>query len=425
MGKKFTESKAFNIILAVLIALALWVYVTAIIGQVGSMTIRNVPITLVGEDVLNSKGLMIDASTKLTVNVGITGGHSALVAIASNSSEFITARLDVSEISEAGEYELPCKLGLENTLTSGVRLDGDSTQTIRVVVTKMLSKTIEVRGNFTGTVKDGYRTNTVEITPSTVRIQGPEALVNQIDYAQVTITGEELTKTVSGEMSFDMISSDGEVLKSDEISSNVNTVSVVLPVVKTLEIPLTVDFIYGGGITEENFARYVEPYVDIQPNTIQISGEESDITPLEGKSITLGKIDLADVVQENQTYTFPIVLASELSNDSGISEATVTISVKGLETKTVETSNIEVINVPEGFTASAVTQSLQVQVRGPADALETVDGYQLRVVVDLEGETLRQAQFPFQPKIYLDGESTCGVVNGANGYIVVVNIQSQ
>ena len=47
MGKKFTESKAFNIILAVLIALALWVYVTAIIGQVGSMTIRNVPITLV------------------------------------------------------------------------------------------------------------------------------------------------------------------------------------------------------------------------------------------------------------------------------------------------------------------------------------------------------------------------------------------
>ena len=65
MGKKFTESKAFNIILAVLIALALWVYVTAIIGQVGSMTIRNVPITLVGEDVLNSKGLMIDASTKL------------------------------------------------------------------------------------------------------------------------------------------------------------------------------------------------------------------------------------------------------------------------------------------------------------------------------------------------------------------------
>ena len=124
MGKKFTESKAFNIILAVLIALALWVYVTAIIGQVGSMTIRNVPITLVGEDVLNSKGLMIDASTKLTVNVGITGGRSALVASASNSSEFITARLDVSEISEAGEYELPCKLGLENTLTSGVRLDG-------------------------------------------------------------------------------------------------------------------------------------------------------------------------------------------------------------------------------------------------------------------------------------------------------------
>ena len=61
-----------------------------------------------------------------------------------------------------------------------------------------------------------------------------------------------------------------------------------------------------------------------------------------------------------------------------------------------------------------------------ADALETVEGYQIRVVVDLEGQNLRQAQFPFTPKIYLDGDSRCGVISpGSNGYIVVVNIQSQ
>ena len=37
------------------------------------------------------------------------------------------------------------------------------------------------------------------------------------------------------------------------------------------------------------------------------------------------------------------------------------------------------------------------------------------------------AQFPFTPKIYLDGDSRCGVVSagGSSGYIVVVNIQTQ
>ena len=141
----------------------------------------------------------------------------------------------------------------------------------------------------------------------------------------------------------------------------------------------------------------------------------------------MGKIDLSQVVQEEQEFVFPIELATELSNDSGITQATVTVTISGLETKTVETSNIDVINTPAGFTADAVTKSLQVKVRGPADALDTVEGYQLRVVVDLEGQTLRQAQFPFTPKIYLDGDSRCGVVSagGSGGYIVVVNIQTQ
>ena len=198
-----------------------------------------------------------------------------------------------------------------------------------------------------------------------------------------------------------------------------------MPVVKTMEIPLSVEYVYGGGITAENFDRYVT--VDIQPSTIQISGDEDDVDYLEGKTITVGKIDLSQVVQEEQEFVFPIELATELSNDSGITQATVTVTIFGLETKTVETSNIDVINTPAGFTADAVTKSLQVKVRGPADALDTVEGYQLRVVVDLEGQTLRQAQFPFTPKIYLDGDSRCGVVSagGSGGYIVVVNIQTQ
>lgn len=44
------------------------------------------------------------------------------------------------------------------------------------------------------------------------------------------------------------------------------------------------------------------------------------------------------------TLTFPIPLAAELTNVSGVSEATVTISLKGLTTATVEVDNIEVIN---------------------------------------------------------------------------------
>ena len=428
MGKKFTESKIFNIILSILIALGLWAYVTASVTDVGESTVRNIPVTVVGEEALNAKGLMIDPNTKLTVNARVSGNRSLLVSMASNPSEYFSATINVAEITEPGTYDLNCTITPEFTsLTStGVRVMDQEGKTIQVTVTRLMSKTVEVRGVFKGTVDEdnNYRANPVEVTPGTIKVQGPETLVNQVEYAQVTITGDNLTKTYTGELGFLLMTADGEVVDDDDLTTNVNTVSVVMPVVKTMEVPLSVEYVYGGGITEDNFERYVT--VDIQPATIQVSGDEADVSYLEGKTITVGKIDLSQVVQEEQVFVFPIELSTELSNDSGITQATVTVTIKGLETKTIETSNIDIINTPDGFTADAVTQSLQVKVRGPADALETVEGYQIRVVVDLEGQNLRQAQFPFTPKIYLDGDSRCGVISpGSNGYIVVVNIQSQ
>ena len=348
--------------------------------------------------------------------------------MASNPSEYFSATINVAEVTEPGTYNLNCTITPEFTsLTStGVQVMDQEGKTIQVVVTRLMSKTVEVRGVFEGTVDEdnNYRANAVEVTPGTIKVQGPESLVNQVEYAQVTITGDHLTKTYTGELGFQFMTADGEVVDDDDLTTNVNTVSVVMPVVKTMEVPLGVEYVYGGGITEENFERYVT--VDIQPATIQVSGDEGDVSYLEGKTITIGKIDLSQVVQDQQEFVFPIELTPELSNDSGITQATVTITIRGLETKTVETSNIDIINTPEGFTADAVTQSLQVKVRGPADALDIVEGYQIRVVVDLEGQNLRQAQFPFTPKIYLDGDSRCGVISpGSSGYIVVVNIQSQ
>lgn len=429
MGKKFTESKIFNIILSILIALGLWAYVTASVTDVGESTVRNIPVTVVGEETLNAKGLMIDPDTKLAVSARVSGNRSLLVSMASNPSEYFSATINVAEITEPGTYELSCTITPEFTsLTStGVRVLDQEGKTVQVTITKLLSKTVEVRGVFEGTVdeENNYRANPVEVTPGTVKVQGPEELVNQVEYAQVTITGDNLTKTYTGELSFQLMTGDGKAVDNKDLTTNVSTVSVVMPVVKTMEVPLGVEYVYGGGITAENFDRYVT--VDIEPSTIQVSGDEDDVNYLEGKTITVGKIDLSQVVQEEQEFVFPIELATELSNDSGITQAKVTVTIKGLETKTVETSNIDIINTPEGFTADAVTQSLQVKVRGPADALETVEGYQIRVVVDLEGQNLRQAQFPFTPKIYLDGDSRCGVISSGSGtgYIVVVNIQTQ
>lgn len=421
MGK-FTESKIFNIIFAILIAGGLWVYVINFVNDESTKQI-SIPVTVLGEDLMNNKSLMIDPSVKLSISLRITGGRNTLVGIVNNPADYYAATVDVSTLDEAGEYDLPVKVSAKNAMTASfVSVEGKNEQTIQVSISKMMEKDIEVRTHMISTnIPAGYRSNMEEITPSTIRIQGPESVVSRIQYAQVDISAGELTKTYSADLGFEFIDAAGQVVESPDVTANVDSVSVIVPVVKTLDLPLNVEFLYGGGITKDNFDRHVT--VDIEPKSIQVSGDEEDIAAQEGRSITLRQIDLSAVGEGGGTYKFPILLPSELTNDSGVTEATVTIQIQGLDTRVIETSNIEIINA-DPFTATAVTQSLQVTVRGPADALEAISGYQIRAVVDLKEENLTPGQFNFKAKIYLDGDGQCGVITNTNdGYGVVVNVQ--
>lgn len=414
MGKNFTDSRAFNIVLAILISLALWAYVVTSVNPNADVSLHNFPVTLVGEDVLSGKGLMLDPGTKLTLDLKLTGNRNALAKVLSDTSH-ISITADVSDIDSTGTYTLPCTITLPNTITSGtVTVEDRAEKTITLGISKMMKKTIAVQGTFIGTVSKNYRTNPFTISPSSIQIQGPEDIVKQVDHALVTISGNNLTKSFSGEESFSLIGTDGKTINDSNIVSDVDTVNVSMPVVMTQEISLDVTFTEGGGATMDDVDY------SISPSSIWISGDADAVTPLVGKSLSLGEIDLS-AVEDSGTYSFPIVLDSALTNDSGEDEATVTVTIKNLTTKTLDAQNIDIINVPSGFTAAAVTQSLQVRVRGTEAQLDSVSDYQLRVVADLEGKNLSVGQFRFPAKIYLDNDSGAGVVGG--DYYIVISIQ--
>ena len=156
--------------------------------------------------------------------------------------------------------------------------------------------------------------------------------------------------------------------------------------------------------------------------SITVAGSASALEGL--AEITLPKIiDLSQIYTQEE-YTIPIQLDSELTNVSGVTQATVTVKLSGLTSRTieVETGSIEQANLPEGYTATVVTQSFQVQIRGEdAEAVESVIASQLRVVADLSGVTAVGSQtVPVQ--IYLNGSSDVGVVGS---YRVSVSVQRE
>lgn len=410
MFKKIKDSKWLYVVLSILMSIILWGYVIKIANPDQSRTIREIPITFSGVDVLESRHLIISEGADQTMNLNLRVKLDVLDKL---NRETMTLKVDVSKITEPGEYRLLAQPGYPPTVQSvNVSIESDLADLyVSFTVSKSEAKEIPIKGVFMGSLAKGYQLGDITITPATVSISGQQELVDQVAYAKVILTQTDMNVTYTGELPFKYIGTDGNELTDLNITSNVETVYATYPVVKVVEVPLAADIIYGGGITAENWETYLD--IDIQPETISVSGEDSALAKL--TQIYVGQIDLTKIVT-SETFTFPIDVGQDLTNESGVTEATVKVSLKGLVTKEFDVDNIQLINAPEGYTPEAVTQSRTVMVRGPEEAVNAIFKSQLRIVVDVSAGIPAAAvgRFDIPAKVYLDGSSDAGVIGTYN-----------
>lgn len=404
------KNKGFYMVLSVLVAIGLWTYVVGALNPDSSGPVRNLPITFVGTDVLESRGLMITSGLEQTVTLHVNGKRDALLSL---SAETVSITIDVSSITQPGQYSSEYQVSFNppsGVASSSLVTTDRYPQRVTYTVVRQASRTIQVRGTATGRVAEGYQTGEFRFEPETLEVRGEEALVNQIDYALVTLEQEDMSETYSGDLPYVFVTFTGEVMDPAKFETNVSLVRTILPVFQLKEVPLSVNIIPGGGATEKNVK------VDIEPKSVMVAGAPADLEPL--REISLGNVDLSKVLG-NDTLTFPISLAPELTNVSGETEATVTLSIEGLATATLEVDSIELIHCPEGYVADAVTQTRQVQIRGEAEAVESVSASQLLIVADLENTVVASGTQTVPVKVYLNGRNDVGVVGDYN---IVVSI---
>ena len=413
MGKKILDSKLLYALLAIVISIALWFYVAAVENNDDDITIKGVPITFVNEEVLEERGMMISDGRNQTATLKLTGPMIELAKL-DQEKEKINLTIDVSKITSPGAQTMAFDLDLPSAYESNVTIQEWAPRNITFTVSRHIKKEIKVEGKFTGKLAENYMRDDFVITPGKIEISGIESEVNRVSHALVTVGGEnEFDTTFRGEMGFELVDFQGNVLTDVDVSCPVETVSVTLPIIKTADVPLSVKWITGGGVTD------VEKYVDysITPSVITVAGAEEDLEPL--KEILLGEIDLSTVIGR-QTFEFDIPLASELDNLSGTTKATVEVRIYGLSNKIMEVDNIQLENVPEGFVAESVTKTLQVLVRGPEEDLDLILPINLRVVADLSKVDAASGRYTVPVKVYLDGTRDVGVVNSE--YKIVVDI---
>ena len=417
MGKKILDSKLLYIFLSIILAIALWFYVTTLDGNEDTKTIYNIPISFTGIDILEERNLMITSTTP-TATVRVRATPTVLWRL---TDETIRLTVNVSQITEASEYTLAYTASLPTGVSqSEVEFVSGQSGNVTFTVSRFTSREVEVRGKFVGTVAEGFLPGDDDeflFAPKTITVNGQANLVNQVDHVLVTVNGDRLSDTVYSSLPYQLIGVDGNPIEGLDVTCSEESIYVTYPIWATKEIELDVKFVTGGGVSE-NTIEYV-----MSTDRITVAGTKDAIAGITDGSITVATINLA-TVNDGDELTYTIPLADELRNISGVTTVTVSIDLPpNLVTKTVDVTEINYINLPEGWTAQIITQLLPVEVRGISMLMSELTADNLRVVADLKDITLVEGQYTVPVKIYLDSVGTAEQI-GIMGteYKVVVSI---
>lgn len=414
--RRFTDSRGFWIIVSLLMATLLWLYVTTTEGVEVETDITGVPIEFVGTDALReSSGLVITEQDQTSVDLRVKATRRVLRQL--NSSN-VTATVNLNRVTTDGRYTVSLDISYPSGVSEeDVTLVHSSVNTVNFYVDRMIRRTIPMEGEFTGNTADGYLVDSDPVfDPLVVAISGPKSAVDQVDHAYISISRTEVDKTLQFSSTYELRNANDEVVDDASITRETEEVNVTLNVLSTKQVPLDVTIINGGGATRDENTK-----IDIEPKSIMLSGDASAIDGT--TKINLGTIDLGTFATEySNTYT--IVPPNDTENITGVTEATVTVSIVGLATKNLEIihDNISCTNVPEGYTAEIVNQALSVTIRAPQEVLDAIQVNNLYAVADLTDISDTNASGVIMPtaRISINGFPEAGVIGEYKIYVTLM-----
>jgi len=408
MLSKIMHSKILVLVLSFVMACVLWSYVANVVNVEIEVKLNNVSVSFDGEEELKQKrSLQIIESRVQDVSLTISGRRSDVLKL---DRKNVTAVVDLSGIRSSGDYSMAYSVKLPDSVSQDALTISRTPYYVQVSVAKMVTATVPVEGVLQGSVAENYLKGDFEYSPAFVEVSGPDSIVGSISKAVVTVTGNELTKSVETVCAYDLVDGLGESVDVSDLTMDTEQINVTLPVFLVKDVPLTVKFAEGDGITTQDVTW------EVDPPTVRVYGTGEVMSAL--NEFILPTIDLTTMVT-GQDFTFPIPISNDVTNISGEEEATVKVKIVGVATKTLTATNFVITNVPEGYEAQAARSSLAVTIRAPKSQIDYIEANNIRIVLDMSGADAYKGNQIIPATVYVDGFEDAGVVGD---YTVAVSL---
>lgn len=190
----FTKNPGVKL-LAIVIAVALWVLVT---GEEEAVKVYTVPL-----DFALSRGQILEGETPDSVQVRVRGSESILRSLAPDALRIPVDLTGAIPGRKVSKMILPDSV---QGIPSGAAVDTVTPDHMTLAVGRKITARVQVAPRLEGAPASGYRMDKVDARPDTVTVEGAESEVSSVSVAHtdpISLHGKDETFTVRANLALD------------------------------------------------------------------------------------------------------------------------------------------------------------------------------------------------------------------------------
>lgn len=285
------------IVLSILVAVIMWAFVMTSTNPSLSKTIRNVPLTIKNQEVMQKDGYALVGKDEVaSVNVKVEGSRSDLASL---SAEDLVASIDLGVPTEGIKT-----LNVNVDVPSGIRIEKVSPSNINLKMEKIVKKDLTVDIKISDRLKESKIINVSEQSTKKITVSGLRNYVDKVDKIVLNINEEEYLDGKIHDIGVKPVDKDGKTVENVDLSQN--DVSISFDVLQSKEV--------GVELNYDNLPKNMQiEESKISPNKVIVKGEKSIVDKI--SAIKTREIDLSNLKNDEfeQRVELEIPQAVELN----------------------------------------------------------------------------------------------------------------
>ena len=365
-------------LLAVLIALVLWLAIVNVNDPEKTITVSNIPISVTNESAITSRDMVYNVKSEQYLNITVSGKRS----IVSNlSAEDFRATASLKELSKVNS--IPVDVTAKNaSLGRKITIVKQSAQTILVDVENLEEKDFtDLVVEYTGKVADGYVAGLSSMSTDEVTVKAPTSIIDKIKKVAVRCSLDGTNTNISKKCPVILYDKNNKEIKSDEIELSDKKIRVNVNVLRAKQVPIST-------INKDELGKpadgYVVDDVILSSDSITVYGSEESLDSIESLDIQ-DDIDVSDAkgdVTQNIDVTGKLPKGLSVSGESTI---TVKVLIKKLITRTFEydASEVSLNDLSSDLDVQLVTKKVKVTLQGEEEVISQLTKDDMAISADL------------------------------------------